>query len=231
MASFRGHLAFSASLGAVYGGLIGWQLGVDWATSALAAGLTCVGGMMPDLDSDSGIPVREMFGLASVCVPLLLLPRLLQHGLTPEQLTVILGGLYLFIRHGLSYLFKRVTVHRGMFHSIPALLIAGMITFLLYHHSDFRPRVLVASGVMIGFLSHLVLDELYAVDFRGLKPKLNKYAGSALKFGSPSRWATAFTYFLMAALGFLVFLDVGGKAPDPAKATAPVVMQIPKPGK
>lgn len=231
MASFRGHLAFSSSLGAVYGGLIGWQLGVDWATSALAAGLTCVGGMMPDLDSDSGIPVREMFGLASVCGPLLLVPRLLKHELAPEQITVILGGLYLIIRHGLSYLFKRVTVHRGMFHSIPALLIAGMITFLVYHHSEVRPRVLVAAGVMIGFLSHLVLDELCAVDFRGLKPKLNKYAGSALKFGSPSRWATGLTYLLMAALGFLVFLEVGGKPSDTPKPNAPVVMQVPKQGK
>jgi membrane-bound metal-dependent hydrolase YbcI (DUF457 family) len=227
MASFRGHLAFSASLGAVYGGLLGWHLGVDWATSALAAGLTCVGGMMPDLDSDSGIPVREMFGLTSVCVPLLLLPRLMKHHLSPEQITVILGGLYLGIRHGLSYLFKRVTVHRGMFHSIPAMLIAGMIAFLVYHHSDFRPRVLIAAGVMIGFLSHLVLDELYAVDFRGLKPKLNKYAGSALKFGSPSHWATGFAYLLMVALGFLVFLDVGGKAPDGMNSNAPISMQIP----
>ena len=59
MASFRGHLTFSASLGAVYGGWLYWQLGVDWGTSALAAGLTAVGGMLPDLDSDSGIPVRE----------------------------------------------------------------------------------------------------------------------------------------------------------------------------
>jgi membrane-bound metal-dependent hydrolase YbcI (DUF457 family) len=227
MASFRGHLAFSSSLGAVYGGMLGWQLGMDWATSALAGGLTCVGGMMPDLDSDSGIPVREMFGLFSVIVPLLLLPRLLKHQLSPEQITVILGGMYLGIRYGLSYLFKRITVHRGMFHSIPALLISGMLTFLIYHHSEFRPRLLVSAGVMIGFLSHLVLDELYSVDFRGLTPKLNKYAGSALKFASPSYRATGFAYLMLAALGFLVFLDVAGKAPDGKNSNRPIAMQIP----
>src|SRR5882724_4814987 len=129
MASFRGHLAFSASLGAVYGGLLGWQLGVDWATSALAAGLTCVGGMMPDLDSDSGIPVREMFSLAGVFVPLLVLRRLVQLDLQPEQILVVLGGLFIVIRYGASRVFKRITVHRGMFHSIPALLISGLVTF------------------------------------------------------------------------------------------------------
>src|SRR5438874_5033340 len=73
MASFRGHLTFSATLGAAYGGLLAWQLGVDWGTAALAGGLTAVGGMMPDLDSDSGIPVREMFGLAAVVIPLMFL--------------------------------------------------------------------------------------------------------------------------------------------------------------
>ena len=57
MASFRGHLAFSASLGAALGGLSWWQLGYDPGTAALAGGLTAVGGMMPDLVVN---PLREL---------------------------------------------------------------------------------------------------------------------------------------------------------------------------
>src|SRR5258708_19473233 len=102
MASFRGHLAFSASLGAAYGGMIGWQLGVDWGTATLAAGLTAVGGMMPDLDSDSGRPVREMFGLAPVFIPLLLLRRFLHMGLTTQQIFFVLPRLSLLIPYPLS---------------------------------------------------------------------------------------------------------------------------------
>jgi LexA-binding, inner membrane-associated putative hydrolase len=208
MASFRGHLAFSASLGAVFGGLSYWQLGYDWGTAALAAGLTAVGGMLPDLDSDSGVPVREMFGLAAVFIPLVLLRRLIHTGLEAEQILVVIGLLFIGIRYGLSRLFKRFTVHRGMFHSVPAMLIAGMLTFLGYHHPQYGPRLLLAIAVMMGFLSHLLLDELYAVDFRGLKPKFNQFAGSALKFASKSRVATAITYVLLLVLGGLVFLDV-----------------------
>lgn len=225
MASFRGHLMFSASLGAVYGGLSFWQLGVDWGPAALAAGMTAVGGMLPDLDSDSGIPVRELFGLAAVFIPLLFIRRLMHLGLTPEQILVCLGAAFVTIRYGVSRLFKRLTVHRGMFHSIPAMLIAGMLTFLAYHNESIRPRIFLAVGVMVGFLSHLVLDELCSVDFRGLKPKLNKYAGSAVKFVSPSKWATGFTYALMLGLAYLVFLDMktnGG--PDLAQ---PVTVRIP----
>lgn len=211
MASFRGHLAFSASLGTTYGGLLAWQLGIDWGTAALAGGLTAVGGMMPDLDSDSGIPVREMFGLAAVFIPLLVLRRLIDLDFQPEQILVILGGLFILIRYAGARVFKRLTVHRGMFHSIPALLISGLGTFLLYHNPSLKPRLILSAGVMTGFLSHLFLDELYAVDFRGLKPKLNQFAGSALKFGSKSRVATGLTYILLVFLGGLVYLDLQPK--------------------
>ena len=78
---------------------------------------------------------------------------------------------------------------------------------------------------MIGFLSHLLLDEIYSVDFSGLKPKLNKYAGSALKFASPSRKATGLTYLLLLALGFLAFLEMGGK---PADLQRPIAAQLPQ---
>jgi membrane-bound metal-dependent hydrolase YbcI (DUF457 family) len=214
MASYRGHLAFSSSLGAVLGGLAYWQLNFDWGISALTAGLTAVGGMMPDLDSDSGVPVREMFGLASVFGPLLLLSRLLKTSLLPEEILVVLGVLYLGIRYGLSHIFKKLTVHRGMFHSIPGMLIAGMLVFLVYHNPSLAPRILLSAGVMIGFVSHLILDEMCSVDFRGLTPSLNQFAGSALKFRSPSKWATGLTYVILAGLSFLVFQEV---KPEPTR--------------
>ena len=227
MASFRGHLAFSASLGAVYGGMAFWQLGVDWGTAALAAGLTAVGGMMPDLDSDSGVPVREMFSLAAVFIPLLFLRRLITLNLSLEQILVTLGALYVLIRFGVSRLFKRLTVHRGMFHSIPAMLIAGAITFLAYHHPEVKTRLFLSLAVMIGFLSHLVLDELYAVDFRGLKPQLNQFAGSAVKFVSPSRWATVATYAILLVLGGLVYVDWRGLPGAQSSDHAAPVVNIP----
>jgi membrane-bound metal-dependent hydrolase YbcI (DUF457 family) len=232
MASFRGHLAFSSSLGAVLGGLAYWQLNFDWGTSVLTAGLTAVGGMMPDLDSDSGVPVREMFGLASVFGPLLLLSRLLKTSLLPEEIFVVLGVLYLAIRYGLSYLFKKMTVHRGMFHSIPAMIIAGLLTFLIYHNPNIAPRILLSVGVMVGFTSHLLLDELCSVDFRGLTPSLNQFAGSALKFRSPSKWATGFTYLVLLALSGLVYMEVKPQAANgqaPTASMAPPTIEIPPP--
>jgi membrane-bound metal-dependent hydrolase YbcI (DUF457 family) len=233
MASFRGHLAFSASLGAAYGALSYWQLGLDWGTAALCAGITAVGGMLPDLDSDSGVPVREMFGLAGVFIPLILLRRFVQTGWDVERILVLLGVTFVRIRYGLAFVFKRLTVHRGMFHSIPGMLIAGIATFLMYKTDSLRPRLFISAGVTIGFFSHLLLDEICAVDFRGLKPKLNQFAGSALKFGSKSYWATGLTYLTLLVLCGLVVLDVTPSAParQNEQAMQPPAVSMPPQGK
>jgi hypothetical protein len=214
MASYRGHLAFSSALGAGYGGLAIWYGGVPaWGAACLGAGLTTLGGLLPDLDSDSGVPVRELFGVGAAALALSLYPRLAQENLSTEQILALIGGVYLFVRYGLSRVFKGWTVHRGMYHSLPAMLIAGLAVYLLYPHSPGRPpledlqlRVYLAGGVMLGFFSHLLLDELYSVDLMGLRLRLNKYAGSALKFTSKSWPATLTTYGLLLLLALTAWL-------------------------
>jgi hypothetical protein len=207
MASYKGHLAFSASLGFVYGGLARNQLEFDPSTAFVGAALTTVGGLLPDLDSDSGVPVRELFSLAAVFVPLLMWRRLMNANFSDEDLFLFLAGVYVVIRYGLSRVFKRFTVHRGMYHSLPAMLIAGLVVYLSYQHPSMRTRLFLAVGVMIGFLSHLVLDEMCSVDFHGITIKLNKYAGSAVKFFSPSLIGTICTYSILIGLGYLAVLD------------------------
>ncbi|MBL8798229.1 MAG: metal-dependent hydrolase [Planctomycetia bacterium] len=210
MASYRGHLTFSSILGVGYGAaaLYYWEL--DVITAALGAGLTAASGMLPDLDSDSGVPVRALFGGAAVIIPLLMLPRLLRAQLPLEQVLLLLASVHFFVRYGASALFKKVTVHRGMFHSVPAMLISGLAVFLLYHHADDLVRYYLAGGVMLGFLSHLVLDELCSVDIVGAKVKLNQFAGTALKFFSPSWGATALTYLILACLAYTAAQEFDG---------------------
>lgn len=209
MASYHVHLSVSSVLGAAYGAAACHFFQLDWGSTFLGAGITAVGGLLPDLDSDSGVPVREMFSLAAVVVPTLLLHRLEHLGFTVEQAIVVMGGLYLLIRFGLSRLFKRFTVHRGIYHSIPAMLVAGLLVFLTFESPDINLRLFLAGGVMLGFLSHLILDELHSVNFHGVKITLNKYAGSALKLFSPSWPATVGIYALLFFLSILAINEVG----------------------
>ena len=209
MASYRGHLMLSAPLGAAYGALALWRPEFDWGTVFLGAGLTTVGGLLPDLDSDSGVPVRELFGVLAAATAVLLYHPLHDHLQLPvEQALVFMGLGYFFVRYVFANFFRRITVHRGMYHSIPAMLISGLLVYLAYPSNNLYLRLYLAGGVMLGFLSHLVLDELYAVDFMGVRIRFNKFAGSALKFGSPSWAATLSTYALLFVLGFLALQGV-----------------------
>ena len=207
MAGFRTHITVSTFCGIAYGGAAVQPLGFGTETAFLAAGVTAVGGMLPDLDSDSGVPVRELSALSAAVVPLLLTPRLIAAGMTQEGILATLGALYLLIRYGGGWLVRRLTVHRGMFHSIPAMLIAGLLIYLEYQSPDRGVRLLLAGGVMFGFLSHLVLDEVYSVDFNGVRPRLAKSAGSAVKFVSPSWTATCVCYGILGGLAILAYAD------------------------
>jgi hypothetical protein len=199
MASFYGHLATGVVLGGVYGAAGVWYGHYDWGVVFLAAATTAIGALTPDLDSDSGLPIRELFSLAGAVFPLFLMPRLRHAGLTLEQTLCVMIGAYLLIRYGLSRVLKKISVHRGMFHSIPALCIAGLAVFDVYHSETTAIRLYLAGGMMIGFLSHLLLDEIFAVDLRGI-PRLKSSFGTAIKLTSKSWKATAFCYLLLALL-------------------------------
>jgi hypothetical protein len=146
-----------------------------------------------------------LFGITAAATAVLLYAPLHNRGLPLEQCLVIMAGAYFFVRYVLSHFFCRWTVHRGMFHSIPGLFIAGLVVYLVYPSSDGYLRLYLAGGVMLGFLSHLILDELCAVDFMGGKVRFNKFAGSALKFASPSWSATLGTYVVLLVLGLLAW--------------------------
>ena len=215
MASYQGHLTVSSILGAAYGSVGAVGLDLDWGPVFLGAGLTALGGLLPDLDSDSGVPVRELFSLLAAVVPFVVVRRLRRAGIVfeTEELIVIAGLVYVLVRFGIARVFKSYTVHRGMFHSIPAMGIAGLAVFLMSQNPQPVIRYYLAVGAMLGFLSHLLLDELYSVDFMGNVVRLNKYAGSAFKFYSPSWSATATTYVLLIFLAYLASRELFPAAP------------------
>jgi len=199
MAGFYGHFTTGVVLGAAYGVAGVWHGHFDWGTVLLAGLTTAIGALTPDLDSDTGLPIRELFGLAGAVFPLFLIPRLRHSGLSLEESLSVLIGAYLFIRYGLATILKHLSVHRGMFHSIPALCISGLAVFDIYQHELVDIRMYLAGGMMLGFLSHLILDEIFAVNLRGI-PRLKSSFGTALKLTSPSWKATLFCYALLFLL-------------------------------
>ena len=207
MADFKTHITTSTVLGCAYGGMGFAYFNVPPAHCFIAGSLCSVAGMLPDLDSNSGIPQREMLSFVSVVVPMLMLPRFQSVGLTPEHMVFIAGVMYVLIRFGIGGLFRRFTKHRGMWHSIPAAIVAGMATFLVCLSSDFEIRLFKSWATVIGFVSHLILDEIYAVDWQGRGIRIKKSFGTALKFFSGKFWPNLFTYGVLVLLSVSIFSD------------------------
>ncbi len=207
MADFKTHITTSCVLGVGYGAAGYFYLNLPPTTCGLATGLCGVAGMLPDLDSDSGIPVRETLSFAAALVPMLMIDRFQSMGLTHESIALAGVVTYLVVRLGIGALFKRYTVHRGMWHSIPAAASAGLIAFLACSSEDSNSRYFKSAAVVLGFISHLVLDEIWSVTVRGVIPRFKKSFGTAMKFWGDDRWANLSVYAKLLVLSVIATGD------------------------
>ncbi len=202
MAGFQTHITVSSVTGVAYG-LWGWQCGAPVETCILAGGLCSVAGMLPDLDSDSGRPVQEMSCFAAAVIPMLMLDRFQDFGWSHEMMVLAAAAIYAAVRFGVAEVFKRFTVHRGMWHSIPACIACGLIAFLIVAGQDLAPRAFKAGAVSLGFFSHLLIDEIWSLRLRSGRLNIKKSFGTALKFWGGNSYANFSVYAKLAVLGFL----------------------------
>src|SRR3954454_4401975 len=109
------HITTSTGLGVAYGAGAALQFDVPLPACVLAGGLCSVSGMLPDIDSGPGRPLRESLSFAAAVVPMLMIDRFSRMGMTFESMALAGGALYCFIRFGLAWFLRKYTVHRGMF--------------------------------------------------------------------------------------------------------------------
>jgi len=208
MADFRTHMTVSTICGGIYA-FAGFRAGVPWETCTIAGGLCSVSGMLPDLDSDSGIPLREAVAFSSAIIPMLMVERLQRIGCSHELMVLITGAVYFFIRFGVAELFRRYTVHRGMWHSIPAAITCGSIAFLVCSCEDMKIRLFKTFAVVLGVMSHLILDEIWSIDFKRGQYQFKSSFGTAVKFWGRERIPNLIAYGLMIFFVVLVYHDEG----------------------
>ncbi len=199
MAGFNTHVTVSTAVGVGYGA-IGVGLDYPLESCLLAGGLCGVSGMLPDLDSKSGVPVREIMALAAAVVPMLMIERFRQMEMNSESIVLAGALIYIVIRFGVAEIFKLYTVHRGMWHSVPAAITCGLLAMFICSCEDYRLRVFKATAVFLGFMSHLVLDEIWSVEVRRGRIRLKSSFGTALKFWGKSLWGNLSTYGKLIAM-------------------------------
>lgn len=210
MAGFKTHLTGGILSGASISlvGVFAKGLTITQAGALFVVG--SVAGLLPDLDSDTGKPLSLLFQLISLLIPSMLFFRVAQYaGNSPEFLICYFAISYLLINYVICSIIKKMTVHRGMMHSIPFALLCGGLGYLLFIPSGKQVALLAGICVLSGCLVHLVLDELHSFTLKyGFIPTLKKSSGTALKLKSDSLVTTLVYYSLLAfvILGILLTL-------------------------
>jgi hypothetical protein len=203
MANFNTHItvAGTASLTAT-----GVCLQADMITQSqalLLLPLGAIAGVLPDIDSDHSVPARLIFTILSFAVAAALV---FSYQGAMDIFTLLLlasvGGLSM--RYIILHIFTRMTVHRGLFHSLPAALLSGLLIVLSgIHllHWTLNFAWLAAVFVCGGYLLHLLLDEACSVDLMG--GSFKQSFGSALTLFSTSAWLSYLLLYLAVGLGFV----------------------------
>lgn len=190
-------MAVAVGAGALLG-LGGWHLDLWSLTQAMPiAALVGFGGILPDVDSDHSHAVRLVFNVTAV-LAVVAGAFLLQAWLEAGPLLVACLGLYVGVRYVLSTVFKRFSVHRGIWHSLLAAGLCGLAATAVNYRLLEQDAWLAwaqGSALVAGCLIHLLLDELYSVDLRG--GRIKRSFGSAFKLFD---YARPFNSLLMALL-------------------------------
>ncbi len=207
MGNYRQHLTFSSLLGVAYAWGAYALAGLHWIYGTVAALLTMISGLLPDLDHPIGVELRGFTGILAVLSAVAVWHRVgrREPDIAFEVHLWAVVAAYVFVRYGVRRMLARLMVHRGISHSFPTCAVWGAVAYL-YYPSDYQLiRMMMAAAVVIGFLSHLVLDEVFSVDLHGAK--LKKSFGTAMKFWAPSPWATLAMYALLSFLAWKVIQE------------------------
>lgn len=206
MAAFKTHLTGGAIIGGGCAIIAVTVFHLTYIQTVSVFIMGMVGGILPDIDSDSGKPLALIFGTVSVLLPVLLLDKLsLGRQLSPEFLVSYFVLSYLIINYLICGIIKAMTAHRGIIHSLPFALLAGEIGFLLFLPSGEKVATMIAVSVFSGSLVHLFLDELHSFSFKFMIfPVVKNSFGTAIKIKSTHFLPTATVYVLVTAAAFMI---------------------------
>jgi hypothetical protein len=200
MANFKTHflVAFSVS-GMVTIACLKVGL-VSARETPLLFGLGTFGGLLPDIDSDHSVPIRISFNLLAFCLAFATM-FLFVSKYTVLELAAIWLGVFVGVRYLVLEIFMACTVHRGVFHSLLAAVffcvITASLSFNVFAKSAYTAW-LYGSFIAMGYLIHLLLDEVYSVDL--LNRNIKSSFGSALKILSLQYWRASLL-LLIAVVG------------------------------
>jgi hypothetical protein len=203
MANFPTHIAVGTM---VSGALATVTVAADLVAPENIVAVTLagmLGSVLPDIDLKDSRPAQAMFSGLAVFFSFAVLFGLERRYSIAEMLILWLGTL-VFVRYVAKEVFFHFSYHRGIWHSLLAMVFCAFLTAWVFSALLLRdPGVawLAAGFLAIGYLTHLILDEIYSVDVMDTRIKAS--FGTALKLVDSRHWGHSAA---MAAAAAIVFL-------------------------
>lgn len=163
-----------------------------------------LGSVLPDIDLKESRPSRALFAGLAIFFSFAALFHFAPL-LSIVEMWILWLGTLLFVRYGIHALFHHYAVHRGIWHSIIAGIFCALATATVFYYALGRPEGVAWLGagfLFVGFLTHLILDEIYSVDMVGNRLKAS--FGTALKLIDARRPAATGAMVACAAALLLV---------------------------
>ena len=183
MANFNTHFMVASGASAVVSGTLLSMEVVSPEQGVVAFMLGALGGLLPDVDSAHSTSIKVGFNVLSLLATIMLI-FVKSSTYSLIEMFIVAGLVFAGIRYALLDIFRKISKHRGMFHSIPVALIWGiLVAILMQYFFGLNSLVSWVYGFMVttGYFVHLILDEVYSVDLRNKRMK--KSSGTAMKFG------------------------------------------------
>ena len=161
-----------------------------------------LGSVLPDIDLKDSRASKLMFAGLGVFSSFVVLFAFAEK-LSVAELMLLWLGTLVGVRYGLHALFHRLSVHRGIWHSLLAGVFLAAVTAATMKYALGRHEGVAWLGagfLFLGYMQHLVLDELYSVDVTNRRIKSS--FGTALKFYD-NRYPAASVAMAVAAVAAL----------------------------
>lgn len=183
MANFNTHFTVAAGASAVVSATLLSMEVVSPEQAVIAFGLGTLGGLLPDVDSAHSTSIKVGFNVLSLLMTIMLI-FVKSSTYSLVEMFVVSVLVFVGIRYAFLEFFRKISKHRGMFHTLPVAVIWGIVVASMGQWLfDLNSLVSWVYGFMItwGYLVHLILDETYSVDLGNRRMK--RSSGTAFKFG------------------------------------------------
>ena len=183
MANFNTHFTVASTASAVVSATLLSMEVVTPEQAVIAFGVGTLGGLLPDVDSSHSTSIKVGFNVLSLLMTIMFI-FVKSPTYSLVEMGIVASLVFVGIRYAFLEFFRKISKHRGMFHSIPVAVIWGIVVASMCQwFFDLNSLVSWVYGFMItfGYLVHLILDETYSVDLGNRRMK--KSAGTAFKLG------------------------------------------------